>query len=260
MKYQNENKGFTLSEVLIALTVIGIIAAITIPVMQKSFKWKQYRSGTLKAMSLLDQVSIKYNITEGVTPDCAYWKNNPYGAAKCAEYNSTGSCIRYILKDSGDPLPSDYNGNFTDCRKLYSSFLENMNIAKTCTTNAYANGCIPKYGGNDTIYKANNPDASDFDTNKANSGCAGFNQSVILSGPAFITADGMIFFPYGGSPSARIMAVDINGFKKPNKWGHDIRVFSPKMTDSGYSPRFEPGGCEIIEKGGISTKTLLYSK
>ena len=83
------------------------------------------------------------------------------------------------------------------------------------------NGCIPKYNGNDTIFNIKNPDKSDYDNNVANSGCPGWKQNSILNGGAFVTADGMIYFPYSYF-AVPIIAVDVNGQKGQNKWGYDI--------------------------------------
>ena len=44
-------KAFTLSEVLITLVIIGIIAAITVPVLYADFKKEELRVGFTKAYS-----------------------------------------------------------------------------------------------------------------------------------------------------------------------------------------------------------------
>jgi type II secretory pathway pseudopilin PulG len=257
-KITNKHSGFILAEVLIALVIIGIIAAITVPTMMNNFKWKQYRTGYLKAMSVLDGAIQKYRLEYGDVPECGYWITNPYGSDHCAEYNSSGGCIRWELAD-GSPLPSDYNGNFADCEKLYKSFLKNLNISKICENNAYSNGCIPKYDGVDTVYQKNHTSVSDYDVAQITSGCAGFNKSNILTKSAFVTSDGMIFFPYS-SYNARIFAVDVNGVKGPNKWGHDLRGLIAKAASKNSEPKYFPGGCEYIDAGGVSSKNLLYDK
>jgi prepilin-type N-terminal cleavage/methylation domain-containing protein len=251
---------FTLSEVLITIVIIGIISAITVPVMLNNFKWKQYRASYLKAISVLDGAIQKYRIEYGEVPECGYWITNPYDGlgAHCSQYNESGNCTGYAFAD-GSPLPSDYNGNFADCEKLYKFFLKNLNISKICENNAYSNGCIPKYDGNDTVYKRNNTGVSDYDATKAIAGCANFSQSVILTKPAFVTSDGMIFFPYTIN-FAHVLAVDVNGFKGPNKWGHDLRVVMAKSSNKNSEPKYFTGTCEALDKGGVKSKDLLYDK
>ncbi|MCD7780418.1 MAG: hypothetical protein LUH05_07085 [Candidatus Gastranaerophilales bacterium] len=191
--------------------------------------------------------------------ECGYWIENPYKGTCSATrvYNNEGTAIGWKCKETGSSLPSDYNGNFSDCQELYEFWEEVMNVQKVCDSNAYDNGCIPKYEGYDTAYQASHPDASDTDVSNAMYGCAGFKQSNILAGKAIVLADGAIIFPYSGS-YARLVAVDVNGFKGPNKWGHDLHVFKPKgnlYEDSKYYPG---GTCEIVEKGGKTASNLLY--
>ncbi len=257
------NFGFTLSEVLIALVVIGVIAAIVIPMVNSDVKWKKYSSQVKKAKSILDQALLRYSIDNGNFIECGYWKVNPYGGgAICKGYDSKGNCTGWVFKESGDKLPSDYNGRFADCTKVYASFLQNMNVIKECKTGALANGCITSdMEGVDTIYSGKNEDTEEYDANKATSGISGFRKSSIRNGKAFVTADGMIFVPYG-SFSCPIMLVDVNGQKGPNKWGHDIHGFIAKIADEKSNPSFLPyiQSTTYVEKGGRTTYHLLYGK
>ena len=224
-------------------------------------KWKQYRTGLLKARSTLDQATIKYAFEYGENPECGYWTENPYSGKGCTGvckgYDSNGDCTGWVCQENGENLPSDYNGNFDDCQKLYDFYKKAMNVVKVCDSNAYSQGCVPEYEGNDTIYKSQNDGVSDVEVNQAVSGCSGWKKSEIKAGKAFVTADGMIFFPYG-SFYLPIMAVDINGQAGPNKWGHDVFAFDARMPDKYAVPAFSPGGCAPVERGGVSGSTLLY--
>ena len=259
----NKHNAFTLSEVLITLVIIGIVAAITVPILMHQYRWKQYRTGLMKARSTLDQATIKYALENGENPECGYWTKNPYKNNGCTDvckgYDSNGNCTGWMCKETGGKLPSDYNGNFGDCYALYNFYKKALNVVKICESNAYKNGCIPDYEGNDTVYKSKNDGSSDEDANKATSGCGKWHKAEIKAGKAIVTADGMIFFPYGsfGSP---IMAVDINGQAGPNKWGYDVFAFEGRMTDKYSVPTFTPGGCSFTEKGGVSGTQLLYGK
>ena len=181
----------------------------------------------MKAKSVLDQAVLKYSIDNGENPSCGY------------------------LKTEGSPVV-----DFSECAQLYNSFKNSLNTLKICESNAYENGCIPEYEGNDTIYAKNNPNTSEEDAIQATQPCAGWNKSDILSGKAMVLTDGMIIFPYR-SFNTPIIGVDLNGQAGPNKWGIDIHSFilnSQPYFDAYYS------GCEPIEAGGIHTKTLLYNK
>lgn len=254
---------FTLAEVLLTLTIIGFIGAFVIPTINNQVKWAQFSSGVMKAKSALDQGLLKYSVDNGNFVECGYWKVNPYGGgATCKGYDSKGNCTGWIYKESGDNLPPDYNGRFSDCKSVYNAFLKNMNVVKECNTNAYLNGCIPDdMGGLDTIYKGKNSSAADIDVNKATSGVSGFRKASIRSGKAFITADGMIFIPYAGF-AMPIMVVDVNGHKGPNKWGHDIHAFIAKITDVKSNPSFLPyiQSTTYVEAGGRTTFHVLYKK
>ena len=48
-------KGFTLAEVLIALGVIGVVAAITLPRLISDIKEKQYEAGRQKALLIIGE-------------------------------------------------------------------------------------------------------------------------------------------------------------------------------------------------------------
>ena len=257
------NLGFTMGEALVALVFIGFIAAYAIPTLNNQIKWAQYSSLAKKAKTVLEQGLLKYSQDNGNSIYCGYWKVNPYGGgATCKGYDSKGNCTGWIFKATGDNIPSDYNGRFDDCKDIYASFLVNMNVVKECSSNAYANGCIPEnMEGIDTIYKNKNDGVSDFDANKQTAGISGFRKASIRSGKAFVTADGMIFIPYG-SFSMPILLVDLNGQKGPNKWGHDIHGFIAKINDLKSNPSFLPyiQSTAYIEGGGRTTYHVLYGK
>lgn len=53
-------KGFTLAEILIALTIIGVIAMLTIPNLISSYKQSEYKTGLKKAVAAITE-AIKLN-------------------------------------------------------------------------------------------------------------------------------------------------------------------------------------------------------
>ena len=65
MKIKMKKQAFTLSEVLIALTVIGVIAAITVPALIQKTQKQEYVSALKKAYSTLSQVTQQIIAEEG---------------------------------------------------------------------------------------------------------------------------------------------------------------------------------------------------
>lgn len=254
---------FTLAEVLITLVIIGVIAAVTIPQISIHYKMKQYKTGVIKAQANLQNAVNLYRLEMGKPVECRYWKNSPYSGARCVSYNSNGDCSKYEMPD-GSPLPSDYNGYFSDCTRFWNYLkTRGFRTAKVCNSNGYANGCMQDYAGNDTIWRDNhastNPNPTDYEVNQATSGCGGMRRQNLRSGQAIVSADGMIWFTYSDSYAA-IMFVDVNGAKGPNKWGHDVHGFISRGNEPDQNPTYYPGlSCISVEKGGVATQTLITS-
>lgn len=256
------NKGFTLSEILITLGVIGVVAAITIPGLISNQKWRVYKTQTLRVISMLNQANRLYQNEFDSQPICGYWVKNPYESsckAKCIGYDEQGRCKGYKCQDGSD-MPADYNGNFQDCAALWDFYKSSLKVAQICNGNAFRDGCIPEYKGLDTIKKNENDGMSDADAMKKISGCAGYSKSDILTkSNAIVLLDGTILVSYGKSGS-RLFLIDTNGRSGPNKWGYDLRAVMSKMPDAESYPFVTGGGCEGVEKGGKTTNKLLYNK
>ena len=258
VKFKSLSKyGFTLAEVLITLGVIGVVAALTMPSVMSNVRELVIKNQFKKTYSVISNAFKKAEADLGYAPYCFYWKQNPYGAAKCVNYNDAGNCTKYEMAD-GSSLPGDYNGPRENCSDLGNAVIKNLNIVKTCNGNAYP-GCIPDYAGNDTIKKSNNDTMNDYDINKATSGCASWRKSNILnSNRAYVLADGQIILSYGTTFSPTIFAIDVNGKKGPNKWGYDI--FSLRMDVEGSgSPKIMRSECGTVDKGGSSATALIQN-
>lgn len=64
-----QNSGFTLAEVLIAMTVIGIIAAMTIPTLVSNYQKEEYVVGLKKAYSIATQALLQMSDDAGCSGD-----------------------------------------------------------------------------------------------------------------------------------------------------------------------------------------------
>jgi prepilin-type N-terminal cleavage/methylation domain-containing protein len=252
--------GFTLAEVLITLGIIGVVAALTMPSLINNYKEAALKTQFKKAYSLMQNSLNKAKADLDFEPACGYWDTNPYGSATCVAWDANGDCTEYNI--AGDnPLPPDYNGNFSDCIEMANKMIANLKVIKSCTNNAYAGGCIPAYKGNDTAKKEQDDSLTDYDANKATAGCGGYRESTIRNNSqAYVLADGTIIISYGMTSDSRfnprIFAMDINGKKSPNKWGYDL--FSFTATGQPKKMYLKAGGnCDFAEKGGVTSAKML---
>ena len=90
------DKAFTLAEVLITLTIIGVIAAITVPVLVQKTQKQEYVSALQKAYSTLSQVTNQI-IAENGSPKCSD------GGWACTDEDIYNMYKKYInnLKECG---------------------------------------------------------------------------------------------------------------------------------------------------------------
>lgn len=248
--------GFTLAEVLITLGIIGVVAAMTLPMLVQNYQKNVLKSQFKKAYSVIQEAWKKGETDLGLNPPaCFYWVTNPYGSAKYT-FDENGNTISITLPN-GDPLPADYNGQFNDCTLIWNQMMKNLKVIKHCAKNARANGCIPDYKGLDTIKTTSNPDISDADLKKSMAGCANWSKSNIDNNyEAFVLNDGMTIFAL---MQGRTFAVDINGMKGPNKWGYDIFGFAPRGS-LRQGIKFNSSSCSLVEDGGLTTTQMILSK
>jgi prepilin-type N-terminal cleavage/methylation domain-containing protein len=258
-KYEN---AFTLAEVLITLLIIGVISSIVIPSLINSTNNAEIKTALKKSFATLNEAlkRTKYD-NSNIPLRCYYHLKNPYGAAKCANYNEEGHCTGWTFLD-GSPLPSDYNGYFSECSKLLPEIKKFMVVSKTCAPGtAISDGCIPQYKGNDQVMLDNNLGNAMYtqvNANMATSGCGGWNTSNFASKEAVVLASGMTIIPYSSQfASSPIVGVDVNGRKGPNKAGYDLFFFETRGTIG--DSRYMPGGCGYVEKGGHHAGELVYN-
>lgn len=217
---------------LITLGIIGIVAAMTLPALIKNYQQSVINQQFKRAYSQLSNALVMVEHVAGYKPAC----------------NETGSSL--------------WN---QECFSLRDILFKNiLPVVKACEGDALAEGCLPKdgYKGLDTIHKENNPDESEEDSNAnddfLNANCHNLTESAIATeNYTYVMNDGTVYILYGNLPS--IVSIDVNGHKKPNKWGYDIFTF---YLQSGtkkpiYVPYSSAGGCSPIENGGKSTLQMF---
>ena len=111
----------------------------------------------------------------------------------------------------------------------------------------------------DTVENANYPDAEVPDGYEdygdyASRGCKNFKKNAILNDrTVYVLSDGTIIILYSEYPF--LLAVDINGQKGPNKWGHDLFAFLIRFDGNKF--KYYGGGCMYVEEGGLLTATMI---
>lgn len=249
-----KKRAFTLAEVLITLGIIGVVAAITLPMLIQNYQKTVLKSQFKKVYAEFFN-AIKLTQSKMEAPVyCFYWDKSPYSySAVCVERNEYGICIK-TETPSGEKLPSDYNGLYSNCRDFYSALYgKTLKLAKYCPDNALSNGCITEdYRGIDKV-KAEVDDSVEYDPNMA------FSDSTIKQkSEAWVLVDGTVILKYNSaSSSTPIFTIDINGHKKPNKWGYDLFSFQFKGMPNDGITKLNPINY-YYEKGGFSTAQMLF--
>lgn len=249
MYNKNKNIAFTLAEVLITLGIIGIVAAITIPIisenMQKIILKRQFK----KAYSTFSNAVFSTQTRMEFPVGCYYWLTGQLCPTVCVEYNEFNDCKRSQCED-GSPLSPNHVGFFGDCKVFnYELFNNTLKVVKYCQNNALSNGCLTDaYRGIDKVKAEQNPDVQ-YDPNMSFS-----DGNIKNEYSAWILSDGTLIIKYQelGDP---IYLIDINGHKGPNKWGYDIHTFILKGDNNGIKK--VQGMLLILDKGGKSTEQMI---
>lgn len=120
-------KAFTLSEVLITLAIIGIVASLTIPTLVNNYRKKQFETGLKKEYSVLLQALDMYK-QDNETPLKKEDTDQSPG-----EFKNKIKPYLKILVDCGDNQASGYkgkcvqNGSFTQDKKYtYKTYSGNI--------------------------------------------------------------------------------------------------------------------------------------
>lgn len=200
---------FTLAEVLIVMSIIGIVAEITIPSLAQSVEESKYVTGLKKSYSGWNQALQQLSSDNGCLNDL-----------KC-----TGL----------------FASTTTDSATFGQAIIRYFQVAKDCgvgTTGCWAPSLNRRYDGKGTTNSGGTSWA----------GLAGYYEFTTKDGMAFMfnnyandcaasTATGYLTQNCGS------LMVDINGLQKPNRLGRDIFRF---YISNGKGPMLYPwGGSEF---------------
>lgn len=190
MKKLNKRFGFTLSEVMIALTSIGVVASLTISTIgasvQQRARLAEFRSAHAKAELALRSLVFD----EGRIYQCYICPSTATKTLYGLDNTMAGTC-------SGGT-------SATACQELTTAFLRSMGKVRSCETNPKTEGCIPNNYKN----------------------AAGTCFTNLENTQAYVLDNGMIIFTENKNSGIKTFAIDVNGRKGPNKWGQDIFTFS----------------------------------
>lgn len=196
------NCGFTLSEILLVLSVIGVVAAMTIPTVINKISKEQYVSKLKKEYSLLSQA---YNM---------------------------------IISDAGGSILN--NGNFnsatgdaaTDANAM-NEFATKLNVIKNCGngTGCWYNSPLKLLSG--TV---------NFSDNLENTWDGTLGKAILADGTSVRVDINNTSCTYNagtaGTPLANsgcgAIYIDLNGASSPNTHGRDVFVFW--LTQTGIFP------------------------
>ena len=239
MFHDIRKSAFTLAEVLVTLGIIGVVAAMTIPMLAKNYKFFVLQQQFKKAYAELSIAVQKTQMDLGEGVRCYYRASSSSGA-------------------NGDP-----NGLRTDCVYFFSELARNFQTVKVCQGNALEEKCIPDdfRGGNDVYAETQGGDDKDAAQKKYSNQCGGFT-SYRVKNTAVVTVANNTFtiIPYeNGGGTAPIFIFDINAGKGPNKWGHDIHVFQFERLNKKESVfKISPSPrCRALDIGGYYTKDFV---
>lgn len=186
MSNNSAHKAFTLAEVLITLGVIGVVAAMTIPILMKNYEKKEYVTALKKAYSEMNQVLQQMAVDgETIGNIGQYFGSTTSAGAKIASYYK-------VIKNCGT----------TTGEECFAKFDNNYDGSANSTT-IWANNVNDRY-------KFVSADGMSFAILSWNSSCTS-NYSFVPNGPTAKTC-GYVY-------------IDVNGSKKPNCWGRDVFTF-----------------------------------
>lgn len=208
-------RGFTLSEVLITLVIIGVIAAITIPTLYADYTEQERISKIKKA------------------------------------YSTLGNAMTRVRTDGGDMIFDVQNDNDANMKNWFDTYLKDYLITiKVCynTSGCWNEGDTKNLNGSNVYFNRTGVGVG------ANIITAVLNDGTFINIDAYGAASIRNYFGVDiDTDNALVVFFDINGMKKPNTMGRDI--FVTVFTEDGLVPAYRDKTTEQIDADCKSTGT-----
>lgn len=129
-------KAFTLAEVLITLVIIGVVAAMTIPVLLNSIQDQQYKTGYKKAVSVASQAwtNVSANNLDVYNTNFDTVSTNTNWLAFKSQFQIVKDCNNNNNHDCWDFNGEKYGPSVNCPDSTYPSFVDNSGMSWTRLT------------------------------------------------------------------------------------------------------------------------------
>ena len=167
-------------------------------------------------------------------------------------YANLQNAINLVQAEYGEPYECyalGYADYHTDqCLEFWPAVLSKMKVIAKCDGIDY--DCHPKYKTKAEVLAqggsvSNNSCSFNLKTRA-------INYYILYDGSYLILND------YSAAGHHKLyFAIDVNGKKGPNKWGHDLFSFKIRGNVNKQLYLDEGGTCSATEKGGLTTKQMI---
>ncbi|MBO5434213.1 type II secretion system protein, partial [bacterium] len=238
---------FTLAEVLVTLGIIGVVAAMTLPMLAKNYQFYVRQQQFKKAYAELTVAMQKAQFDLGENIECHY------------QYKS----ISHNIALSGNSTLI-----WKHCFFFYDEIFKNLKILKQCENNSLDGKCISNdLRGAEVVYaETQGGDDPDAALEKYNKDCPGFGTEFIQKRlKSYVLISGAVVMPYIHNDAYYrdsqfpLFLLDINGHKGPNKWGYDVFLLEFARFNKYDSHVILQGTtrCHPLDKNGYYSRDFV---
>jgi len=242
-----KKNAFTLAEVMITLTIIGVVAAICIPSVVANTQQEEYKTGLKKAISVLNSAITMNTTVENETP---YDNSNLFGYLQRHMSILTSMANR---ADSDDGFIESYgwsNAAFYTTDGMRFEFRSGTSDMGDNEASSVTGGKYLLYESEEAVgekvYACTRNQTSDGAVWRRESS----DGSTIVGACGGCGSYGLKKNPYNTQNPPCLILVDINGNKKPNPQNANCKHNSPDASTCGRKNVFkyaEPDGKRLTD-------------
>ena len=222
MKILNKKSGFTLSEAMITMSIIGVVATLTISTLGASVQQRARLAEFRAAYAKMETVLRNIILDEGKIYAC-------YSCPTSTDEDDFGLSMKGSCTAKSD-----------QCEAFIDMFVRQMGVTRFCKSNARSEGCIPEQ---DTKY----PSAP-------NGGCfSNFGKGYVLDYGMVLLRDSdptILAIDTNGRKGPNKWGQDIFTLQIKAKESTKVKSGASYIKDVGFLP---PSSC--LPKSGDSSKT-----